>query len=143
MSSLILTLLIPLLYLLEIFIIVNTGKVLGFGIPITILGLIISFFGLIHWILGFINLGTGAFAVLPKAKKLITTGIYKHHRHPIYLGIILTFLGLSLSMGSWTGIFYVLLILIPLSVIRIKKEEKILLKKFSKTYSEYQAKTFI
>ncbi|MBI4999557.1 DUF1295 domain-containing protein [Candidatus Gottesmanbacteria bacterium] len=116
-----LTFFIPLLYLLAVLIIYATGTNLGFGLPWAVVGLILTFIGLILWIFGFINLGKRAFSVLPKAKVLKTTGIYKYFRHPIYLGITLTCLGLSLSLGSKAGLFYTILIIIPLNIIRARK----------------------
>ncbi|MBI5465139.1 isoprenylcysteine carboxylmethyltransferase family protein [Candidatus Gottesmanbacteria bacterium] len=135
----ILTILIPFLYLLAILIISTTATILGFGmIFLSILGVVLAFIGLFLWVLGFLNLGRQAFSVLPKAKILKTGGIYKYFRHPIYLGITLTCLGLSLSLGSKAGLFYTILIIIPLNIIRARKEEKILTERFGQEYLEYK-----
>lgn len=137
-----LTFFIPFLYLLVILIILKTITIIGFGkISLGILGLIITFIGLFFWASGFMALGPQAFSVLPKAKVLKTGGIYKYFRHPIYLGITLTCLGLSLSLGSREGLLYTIFIVIPLNIARAMKEEKVLIQKFGQEYFEYKKKT--
>lgn len=143
MISGLLTFIIPLFYLLVILITLQTGKNLGFGLIWAILGLTITFTGLGLWVSGFISLGRRALTVLPKAKYLQIGGIYKYFRHPVYYGITLTLLGLSLSLGSWLGLGYTIFIIIPLNMIRAQKEEKILLEKFGQEYINYKNKTFI
>ncbi len=139
----ILTFFIPLLYFLAIFIILQTGKELGFGLLLSIVGLIMAIIGLVLWILAFIKLGTKSFAVLPRAKALETGGIYKYFRHPLYVGLILTFVGLSLGAGSLLGIIYTIIVILPLSIVRAKREEKILIKNFGKEYLDYKKRTKI
>lgn len=36
--------------------------------------------------------------------KLVTTGLYRHIRHPGYLGPLIIFLGISLSLSNWFSI---------------------------------------
>ncbi len=138
-----LTFLIPLLFLLDILIIYSTGKNLGFGLFWAILGLTLTFSGLILWILGFVGLGRRAFAVLPKAKALETGGVYRYFRHPVYLGIALTLVGLSLTLGSWPGLAYTIIIILPLNTVRAQREEKVLEARFGQTYLEYRRRTLI
>ena len=139
-----LTVFIPLLYLLTILIFLKTKGVFGFGvIYLAILGIILAFIGLSFWVCGFLSLGPKAFSVLPKAKILKTSGVYKYFHHPIYLGIILTCFGLSLSLGSQVGLFYTIFIVIPLNILRAAKEEKVLLKEFGQEYLKYKKKTLL
>lgn len=133
---------IPLIYLLAILIISKTSTILGFGmIFLAILGLVAAFAGLFLWGIGFLTLGHASFSVLPKAKVLKTSGVYKYFRHPIYLGIILTCFGLSLSLGSREGLAYTIFIIIPLNIARAAKEEKVLTNKFGQEYANYKKKT--
>jgi protein-S-isoprenylcysteine O-methyltransferase Ste14 len=139
-----LTIFIPLFYLLAILIILKTKSTLGFGlIYLAILGAITAFIGLFLWGSGFLSLGSKAFSVLPKAKILKTGGIYKYFRHPIYLGIILTCFGLSLSLGSKIGLVYTIFIILPLNIVRALREEKILTAKFGQDYLEYRKRTLL
>ena len=71
---------------------------------------------------------------------LITNGLFKHVRHPLYSGVILRGLGLGLLSSSVYGsilIFAALSFLIP----RIQIEEDLLISRFDDDYREYQKTT--
>jgi len=74
-----------------------------------------------------------------KAKRLITTGAYSIVRHPIYTGILVSYLGAELLAGSWIWIS-MLFFLIPFYV-QARKEEKLLLQHFGQKYKKYQSQT--
>ena len=117
------TLLVPLLYLLNIEIILKTPA--SFSSPFFFIagGTLIAIAGLIIWAVSHINLGK-SFGVLPQKQKRIKKGIYKYLRHPMYVGIYVTFFGLSLANQSWQGLVFLNLILLPLLFIRAFFEEK-------------------
>jgi protein-S-isoprenylcysteine O-methyltransferase Ste14 len=71
-------------------------------------------------------------------QKVISTGLYALVRHPMYVGGIIMFLGLPFSLGSWWGLFGVLIFL-PAGIWRIFEEEIFLMKNLP-GYSEYQNK---
>jgi protein-S-isoprenylcysteine O-methyltransferase Ste14 len=71
-------------------------------------------------------------------QKVIMTGLYARVRHPMYLGALFLFVGMSLSLGSWWGLF-VYLLLMPALIWRIFDEEKLLTKNLP-GYSEYRNK---
>ena len=103
----------------------------GFGITvIALLGVLLTYVGLGLWLWGFISLGS-SFALLTQARKLVTRGAYKYFKHPIYIGIFLTFLGIAVAKGSVWGLLFNLLITTPMNIIRAKNEENALAKKFS------------
>ena len=95
-----------------------------------------------------LNIGLGAIRLFGKAgthvepwkpaKALVTSGIYAYTRNPMYVGMALIHVGLSLIFDSVT----VLLLLVPfLVVIRygvIAREERYLTAKFPVEYPEYQ-----
>ena len=56
--------------------------------------------------------------------RLITNGIYRYSRHPLYLGTLLVHLGLTLTIFSKGGIILYFAFLIPVFLIRIIREEK-------------------
>ena len=60
-----------------------------------------------------------------KGQKLITTGIYKYFRHPLYLGDILWLTGLELVLNSWLFIPLSILIFL-LFKIHSRQEDKLL-----------------
>ena len=121
---------IPLIYLLNLFLIAffpNTFMISNILISniAKITGLMISFTGLILWISSMIELGS-SFGVLPRKQKKIKTGIYRYLNHPMYIGISMTMLGISLANGSLQGLIFALMILVPILIIRSRMESRIL-----------------
>lgn len=72
--------------------------------------------------------------------ELIKHGIYKHFRHPAYLGSLLLSSGIPMIFSSLYG-FFLMLGLIPCFLYRIKIEESMLIEKFGDEYREYMKKT--
>lgn len=72
--------------------------------------------------------------------KLVTDGLYKHIRHPLYLGEIIRNLGVAILFSSVYGILIVSLASIFL-LFRIQMEEKILIVVFGQKYKEYKRRT--
>jgi protein-S-isoprenylcysteine O-methyltransferase Ste14 len=73
--------------------------------------------------------------------QLIETGLYKNIRHPGYLGQLLIFLGLSISLSNWLSI---LLMMLPVAIgylYRIKVEEKFMVEQLGESYLNYQKRT--
>ncbi len=70
-------------------------------------------------------------------KQLVTYGIYKFIRHPIYLAAILYVVGFPLIFSSLYG-FFVSLAFIPCLLHRICIEEKMLIEEFGQQYLNYQ-----
>jgi len=62
---------------------------------------------------------------LRKEHHLVTSGAYRHFRHPIYLGVSLIPLGAELALASW---FLLLTIPIALMLFYLSKKEEGLLK---------------
>ena len=110
-----------------------------------IFGILFSILGFVIWITGIIHLGT-SFHALPRAKKLVTSGIYSKIRNPIYFGGALVSLGLVIYVWGIPILFLILLILFILGIImqyfRIKAEEKVLTNKFGNEYLKYKEKTW-
>ncbi len=73
---------------------------------------------------------------------LVTTGIYEYIRHPIYLGVILTFLGVQFIVGSYLVLLFMILIPV-LALIQAKKEERILVEHFGQEYIDYQKRSYL
>ncbi len=73
-------------------------------------------------------------------QQLITRGIYRYVRHPIYLGTLLYAFSAPLILRSALG-FLIMMALIPMFIRRIKIEEKVLSEKFGQKYIEYARKT--
>jgi len=73
--------------------------------------------------------------------KIIETGLYKFIRHPGYLGQLIIFAGISISISNWLSI---LTMMIPVTLgylYRIKVEEAFMLEELGESYLNYQTRT--
>ena len=137
-----LNILVPSLYALPLIIAFLGPKNFGFGHEnLVYLGLGTGAVGLTIWILAMLTLGS-SLAVLPGADRLVTRGVYRYFRHPIYIGIVLTLSGLFLACGSSICLFYVITIVVPLNIYRARSEEKFLREHLGDVYKTYYAITY-
>lgn len=72
--------------------------------------------------------------------QLIRHGIYRLVRHPLYLGVIIVCIGLAVFGPSLPGLL-IMSLLIPIFLIRIRIEERLLVETFGDAYREYQRNT--
>ena len=68
---------------------------------------------------------------------LLTTGIYRVTRNPMYLGMALMLLGASLIAGTLAGLFVVPIFMAIIEIRFIRPEEMILRKLFGKDFENY------
>jgi protein-S-isoprenylcysteine O-methyltransferase Ste14 len=73
-------------------------------------------------------------------QNLLTDGIYKYIRHPLYLGEILRNIGIAVFFTSIYG-FLIILLSSFFLLVRIEIEEKMLISAFGKNYIHYKKKT--
>lgn len=118
-------------------------SIMNFFVPnwIQVLTLILAIFGVVIVLLAILQLNKNLspFPSPKSGSQLIKTGLYKFIRHPIYTGIILTFLGFSIYSESIYRLI-ITAILYFLFLLKSGYEEKLLQKKFSE-YEEYRSKT--
>jgi len=69
---------------------------------------------------------------------LLTLGIFKISRNPVYLGMTLVLFGEAILLGSITCFVFPILFVIITDVWVIRMEEKNLEKKFSQEYLDYK-----
>jgi len=67
---------------------------------------------------------------------LVTTGVFSKMRHPMYLSLILMYLGLAIAWGV-VWMLVPSLLFSALTVLTTIKEEEVLLGKFGHQYEEY------
>jgi len=79
--------------------------------------------------------------VEPVAENLVTDGPYQWVRHPLYLGMLITVIGLSIGMRSTWGLAIALGLFLPLTVLRARLEEASLRDKHGSEWEEYAART--
>jgi protein-S-isoprenylcysteine O-methyltransferase Ste14 len=104
------------------------------------IGLLLGLIGLAGVILSRYTLGQ-SFSAAPKATALITRGIYSRIRNPIYVSGVIFLMGLMLIVGRPT-LLAVLLVIIPLQIIRARREAAVLEAKFGDAYREYRQRTW-
>ncbi|NGP87667.1 methyltransferase family protein [Fodinibius halophilus] len=74
---------------------------------------------------------------LDKAANLVTGGVYKVSRNPMYVAFLLLLVAYSLVLQNILSLFCVPLFIGYLNKYQIKPEEKALLEKFGDEYREY------
>jgi protein-S-isoprenylcysteine O-methyltransferase Ste14 len=74
--------------------------------------------------------------------QVVTTGLYRCVRHPSYAGLLLAFLGVACSFGSWLSLAAIFVPLTAAVLYRIHVEETALMEAFGSLYSEYRKRTY-
>jgi protein-S-isoprenylcysteine O-methyltransferase Ste14 len=137
----VLNIVVPLAYLFPLVLAYLGPKDFGFGFPsLVYVGLSIGAMGVLLWAAAMWTLGS-SLAVLPGTDHLVTKGVYRVFRHPVYIGIVLTLSGLFVACGSVPCLVYVGLVVIPLNIIRARAEEKALLEQLGPPYQQYRDST--
>jgi protein-S-isoprenylcysteine O-methyltransferase Ste14 len=73
--------------------------------------------------------------------QLVTDGIYQRIRHPIYAGIWLWALAQPLLIPNWIAGFGMMIAFLPLYLIRMPREERMMLGHFGVAYEQYMQRT--
>jgi protein-S-isoprenylcysteine O-methyltransferase Ste14 len=73
--------------------------------------------------------------------KLITTGIYKYIRHPMYAAHLVWAIAQILILHNWIAGYSFIVTMIPFYFYRKRKEEEMLLEEFGEEYRVYKQKT--
>lgn len=76
---------------------------------------------------------------IKQKQTLVTTGIYKYIRHPIYIGLFLVLIGSELVAKS--SLFLSFLVMLVPFYIQAKREEKLLINYFGNAYKKYKRHT--
>jgi protein-S-isoprenylcysteine O-methyltransferase Ste14 len=138
----------PLTYLGALLLGIFVGRALnlpGFGIQSDLKVLIGSAVMLIGAIVNFA--GAGLFmrhrtAIIPHkpASRLVTTGIYRWTRNPMYLGIALLYCGLAILFDSILALLLLPFVLLIIQTQVIAKEEAYLERAFGEEYRAYKSR---
>ena len=92
------------------------------------------------WALARLQLGR-SFAISAQAKQLVTHGLYSKIQNPVYVFGGIFFVGIVVFFGAWKW-FLLFLVLVPLQLIRIRNERRVLDEKFGDEYREYRRRTW-
>jgi len=75
--------------------------------------------------------------------KVISTGPYRWIRHPAYTGMIVVYIGMVMSIGTWLGTLLTFAIVTGSLLYRIRVEEKTLLTALGNEYHEFMKQTWL
>lgn len=76
-----------------------------------------------------------------RATTMITTGVYRHTRNPIYLADALALIGFAAWLGRARALLPVAAFVITLQEYQIRAEERALAANFGPAYEEYRQRT--
>ncbi|MGB2864196.1 MAG: protein-S-isoprenylcysteine O-methyltransferase [Sedimentisphaerales bacterium] len=72
---------------------------------------------------------------------LVTNGVYRYIRHPMYTAHLLWAIAQGLLLANWLAGWAFLVLSIPLYIARIPKEEQMMLEHFGEEYHAYMSRT--
>lgn len=112
---------------------IETGVIAWLAVPLWLIGslVVLSSF----W--NFTFKGRGTPAPTDPPKELVITGPYQYIRNPIYVGVMLIFLGHFLWFGYWSLLIYAMLAFIGVHFFVVLYEEPALKRKFGTAYENY------
>ena len=104
-------------------------------------GVVLMVPAFVLWGIAHVQLGD-SFSVRAKARQLVTRGLYSRFRNPIYLfgGIGMAGFLLAIERPIWLLAF---LVLIPMQIVRSRREARVLEEKFGDEYREYARHTWL
>jgi protein-S-isoprenylcysteine O-methyltransferase Ste14 len=108
----------------------------GIGMVIFVIGLLIR----IHSIMTLKQYFTYSVATVEQ-HEIIETGLYQYIRHPGYLGQLIIFLGISISISNWCSILFMMIPVWFGYLYRISVEEKFMSEQLGEDYLIYRAHT--
>jgi protein-S-isoprenylcysteine O-methyltransferase Ste14 len=71
---------------------------------------------------------------------LVTSGVYRISRHPMYLGFVLILVGVAIVLGSLTPFVAIPIFAILMDMVFIQVEERMLEQEFGQVWLEYKHK---
>lgn len=113
------------------------GFRLGAALALVAIGQGISISG----ILLFRRAGTTVNPFKPDAaSSLVTNGVYRFTRNPMYIGLLLTLLGWAAFLSSPPALLYLAVFVLYMNRFQIKPEERVLSSLFGADYAAYQTR---
>jgi protein-S-isoprenylcysteine O-methyltransferase Ste14 len=97
------------------------------GLPLALIGLVGSVMTVVSW-------------VNTPAGEIVTRGIYRFSRHPIYVTEVLLLLGVSIASASWVFLLFPMIVGFGVAYF-IKIEEAQCIGHYGNAYREYMDRT--
>ena len=112
---------------------IETGIISLLAIPLWLIGSLM----VLRCFWDFTFKGRGTPVPMDPPKELVVTGFYRYVRNPIYVGVLLIFLGHFLWFGYWALLIYTVFAFIGVHALVVLYEEPTLNRKFGAEYEEY------
>lgn len=100
-------------------------------------GVMLTTFGLAYAVWGLAYLRR-SFSIMPEARGLVTGGPYRLSRHPVYVGEVISGIGVYIAVAGWESALAIAYFLVC-QFLRIRFEESILSKAYPNQYTAYAA----
>ena len=78
---------------------------------------------------------------IEKATSLVTSGIFKYSRNPMYLGMVLILISTAVKFNFYGGVLVIVFFVYFITIFQILPEEKAMQKLFGKDFLKYKNKT--
>ena len=75
-----------------------------------------------------------------KSSVLVTTGVYRISRHPMYLGMVIILIGIAILMGTLAPVLVIAIFTILMELVFVRAEEEMLENQFGLTWIIYKNK---
>jgi protein-S-isoprenylcysteine O-methyltransferase Ste14 len=112
---------------------IETGMISFLGVPLCLIGSLM----VLRCFWDFTYKGHGTPAPIDPPRELVITGLYRYVRNPIYVGVLLIFLGYFVWFGYRALLIYTAVAFIGVDSFVVLYEEPTLKKKFGAAYEEY------
>ncbi len=109
----------------------NTQHIVGMGLLLV---------GTVFVLIARIQLGS-SFSILPRAKKLVTRGLYSKIRNPIYVFGTVAIAGVLLILQN-PRLWILLVVLVAIQIFRAGREARALEARFGEEYRAYRNQTW-
>ena len=98
------------------------------------IGLLTYLFGIVFTLVVLLNFATSS------KDKVITKGLYRFSRNPMYIGLLLMQFGLGIACSSWLYLLFTAVLMILLNAV-LSSEERYCLYRYGDDYRKYMNRT--
>ena len=107
------------------------------ALVLVVLGMILG----LGAVLGFRRQRTTVNPMDPQATSaLVTGGLYRFSRNPMYLGVLLFLIAFAVALGNPVSVVPVVCFVLYITIFQIKPEERIIAENFGDAFSDYSGK---
>lgn len=105
--------------------------------PLGIIILVLGFVGLLWCVKAFYVSGKGTLAPWAPPAKLVTVGLYRYSRNPMYVSVLLILIGWAVSFGSLGLFIYTVLVATAFHIRVVRGEEPWLARTHGRAWENY------